>query len=637
MAIPQWRDVSANFAGSTGSMANAQRGFANAGRLANAFTSDIAERERAARTAERQAVLQGREDALWNRQQQEQQASDLYRSKRAEGPNVVGGILTDTMKPSEIDSMAYTADEMKATEGINYTNTADLRRKLLEAGSSPELVESIVQKTERQMGLSDLADTLPGRREVQETNLQQLERIASQMQAQGMTPSDAMLDRIESARTAEMVVAQKKQEDAAAEVAKIREELAKLPMEMAKLKDAADKELFGTKKSSSGGGFDAVEDYQKAADKLNNYVDGLYGGSKGDPRVKQEQVNAAQTMLQQLVQREGLHPSLARGVVEQSFRKEPGKRGSWYFLGLNSRDPVNDTDVVRFNNALARAKQLQQGIVSGGYDTADVGVDPNPRQRQVLEATETQLRQRLAAAQAKQELAEMTPEQRQRAQMRSILNEAGVTQPREILNSQPRTPQVDVTAEQKEPRGRRTVGGDLNTDRTRDVAPGTTPARSDVFDEMTPEQQMQAEKQSLIESTRVQFDALYNKPNKTEEDWTTLQELGRELDQLTGRVSVYEPDTTNIDKRLRQLRGKQITRTITPEEVQELDNLLSAKDAVSPRRAIVDFFSGVSTPAENRFQELLSKPNKTRRELWELQDLARQFGVQLTDRELLLQ
>lgn len=629
MAIPQWRDVSANFAGSTGSMANAQRGFANAGRLASAFTSDIAERERAARTAERQAVLQGREDALWNRQQQEQQASDLYRSERAKGPNVVDGILTDTMKPSEVDLMAYTADEMKATEGINYTDTADLRRKLLEAGSSPELVESIVQKTERQMGLSDLADTLPGRREVQETNLQQLERIASQMQAQGMTPSDAMLDRIESARTAEMTVAQKKQEDAAAEVAKIREELAKLPMEMAKLKDAADKELFGTKKTGSGGGFDVVEDYQKAADKLNNYVDGLYGGSKGDPRVKQEQVNAAQTMLQQLVQGEGLHPSLARGVVEQSFRKEPGKKGSWYFLGLNSRDPVNDTDIVRFNNALARAKQLQQGIVSGGYSTADVGVDPNPRQRQVLEATETQLRQRLAAAQAKQELAEMTPEQRQRAQMRSILNEAGVTTAADRSV-------VQQPDKQAEPRGKRTVGGDLDTDRTRDVAPDTTPARSDVFDEVTPEQQMQAEKQSLIEGTRVQFDALYNKPNKTEEDWTTLQELGRELDQLTGRVSVYEPDTANIDKRLRQLRGKQITRTITPEEVQELNNLLSAKDAVSPRRAIADFFSGVSTPAENRFQELLSKPNKTRRELWELQDLARQFGVQLTDRELLL-
>ena len=83
-------------------------------------------------------------------------------------PQVISGIVTDTISPEQVEKMSFTPEELAQYNAAG----GDLSR----------LSGSARTKAELQTKLSNFADTLPSSPEFQESNYQQAQRVASSME-----------------------------------------------------------------------------------------------------------------------------------------------------------------------------------------------------------------------------------------------------------------------------------------------------------------------------------------------------------------------------------------------------------------------------------------------------------------------
>lgn len=83
-------------------------------------------------------------------------------------PQVIGGIITDTIRPEQVEKMSFTPEEL-----AQYNASG---------GDINKLTGSVRTKAELQNKLSSFADTLPNSPEFQESNYQQAQRVASSME-----------------------------------------------------------------------------------------------------------------------------------------------------------------------------------------------------------------------------------------------------------------------------------------------------------------------------------------------------------------------------------------------------------------------------------------------------------------------
>jgi len=506
MAIYDTRVRPANLSGMSGLIDSAALNpFAEAASSIQG-SRELAER-RAIRDAEldRQKVLQGREDALWNRQQAEQQAGDEYLRRQMGGREQLADATLaaerDKGLQQGIEDMSLDRKQQAAISGIDYKDAADLQKQMLEMGINPEYVSEIVPKVERQLMLGQQATS---NQPVYETQYEMRQRAAEGLDT---TPKWVMED-LRSAEAAD-VTARKEQTDA------LRDRLAKLDAEYAELGLEAAKEqsdLGSGSKSSKTKSLmgDPNVSVDKFARELEKHVSPFGIGWDA------ARVNKTTRMLKA---NEGWSSDKQKFVLENMARNE--------LLGDEFEEPTEE-----LINELGAEYDRNIGSSSSGYgDTtyrdallgraAGIGAQRDTLQRQLELAQTDPMTQRLMPT---------------TAAMRSAIT----------------APSAIPAVETPEPRGRQSMGGDLDDVQEEEVETAEVPdvqPRGDVYEEMTPEQQMAAERQSLIEGTRGQFDALYNKPNKTEEDWAELEELGQELDALTGRVSDYAPARSEAARR----------------------------------------------------------------------------------------
>src|SRR5574344_274458 len=83
-------------------------------------------------------------------------------------PQVISGIVTDTIAPEQVEKMSFTPEELAQYNAAG--------------GDLSKLTGSARTKAELQTKLSNFADTLPSSPEFQESNYQQAQRVASGME-----------------------------------------------------------------------------------------------------------------------------------------------------------------------------------------------------------------------------------------------------------------------------------------------------------------------------------------------------------------------------------------------------------------------------------------------------------------------
>lgn len=104
-------------------------------------------------------------------------------------PQVISGIITDTIAPEQVDRMSFTPEELAQYNAAG--------------GDLSKLTGSARTKAELQTKLSNFADTLPSSPEFQESNYQQAQRVAS-----GMEITPGILEELKKYQVAD-VLAQK--------------------------------------------------------------------------------------------------------------------------------------------------------------------------------------------------------------------------------------------------------------------------------------------------------------------------------------------------------------------------------------------------------------------------------------------
>lgn len=148
--------------------------------------------EAQARRAEEQAIRANeqaeREKINFDRLNKDREALVNF-NKGMLQPQVISGIVTDTIAPEQVDRMSFTPEELAQYNAAG--------------GDLSKLTGSARTKAELQTKLSNFADTLPSSPEFQESNYQQAQRVASSME---LTPG--ILEELKKYQVAD-VLAQK--------------------------------------------------------------------------------------------------------------------------------------------------------------------------------------------------------------------------------------------------------------------------------------------------------------------------------------------------------------------------------------------------------------------------------------------
>lgn len=124
--------------------------------------------EAQARRAEEQAIRANeqaeREKINFDRLNKDREALINF-NKGMLQPQVISGIVTDTIRPEQVEKMSFTPEELAQYNAVG--------------GDINKLSGSARTKAELQTKLSNFADTLPSSPEFQESNYQQAQRVAS--------------------------------------------------------------------------------------------------------------------------------------------------------------------------------------------------------------------------------------------------------------------------------------------------------------------------------------------------------------------------------------------------------------------------------------------------------------------------
>lgn len=138
-------------------------------------------------------------------------------------PQVIGGIITDTIAPEQVEKMSFTPEELAQYNAAG--------------GDLSKLSGSAKTKAELQTKLSNFADTLPSSPEYQETAYQQAQRVASGME---LTPE--ILEELKKYQVADITAQKENKKDAAtysSEAKELETKIAELKTKQGSIYDKA--------------------------------------------------------------------------------------------------------------------------------------------------------------------------------------------------------------------------------------------------------------------------------------------------------------------------------------------------------------------------------------------------------------
>ena len=119
-------------------------------------------------------------------------------------PQVISGIVTDTISPEQVEKMSFTPEELAQYNAAR--------------GDLSKLSGSAKTKAELQTKLSNFADILPSSPEYQETAYQQAQRVAS-----GMELTPGILEELKKYQVADITAQKENKKDGAAYIAEAKE------------------------------------------------------------------------------------------------------------------------------------------------------------------------------------------------------------------------------------------------------------------------------------------------------------------------------------------------------------------------------------------------------------------------------
>ena len=138
-------------------------------------------------------------------------------------PQVISGIVTDTIAPEQVEKMSFTPEELAQYNAAG--------------GDLGKLSGSAKTKAELQMKLSNFADTLPSSPEYQENTYQQAQRVAS-----GMELTPGILEELKKYQVADITAQKEAKKDGAtysAEAKELETKIAELKTKQGSIYDKA--------------------------------------------------------------------------------------------------------------------------------------------------------------------------------------------------------------------------------------------------------------------------------------------------------------------------------------------------------------------------------------------------------------
>lgn len=138
-------------------------------------------------------------------------------------PQVISGIISDTIRPEQVDKMSFTPEELE-----EYN---------LAKGDLSKLTGSTKAKAEMQMALSNFADKVSVSPEFQESNYQQAQRVAS-----GMELTPGIIEELKKYQVADVLAQKEAKKDAgtyAAEAKELESKIAQLKTKQGAILDKA--------------------------------------------------------------------------------------------------------------------------------------------------------------------------------------------------------------------------------------------------------------------------------------------------------------------------------------------------------------------------------------------------------------
>lgn len=138
-------------------------------------------------------------------------------------PQVISGIVTDTISPEQVEKMSFTPEELAQYNAAR--------------GDLSKLSGSVKTKAELQTKLSNFADTLPSSPEYQENAYQQAQRVAS-----GMELTPGILEELKKYQVADITAQKENKKDAAtysAEAKELETKIAELKTKQGSIYDKA--------------------------------------------------------------------------------------------------------------------------------------------------------------------------------------------------------------------------------------------------------------------------------------------------------------------------------------------------------------------------------------------------------------
>ena len=138
-------------------------------------------------------------------------------------PQVISGIVTDTISPEQVEKMSFTPEELAQYNAAR--------------GDLSKLSGSVKTKAELQTKLSNFADILPSSPEYQETAYQQAQRVAS-----GMELTPGILEELKKYQVADLLAQKEAKKDAAtysAEAKELETKIAELKTKQGSILDKA--------------------------------------------------------------------------------------------------------------------------------------------------------------------------------------------------------------------------------------------------------------------------------------------------------------------------------------------------------------------------------------------------------------
>lgn len=191
--------------------------------------------------------------AEYDRTNKEREALNQF-GKGMLQPQVISGIVTDTIRPEQVEKMSFTPEELAQYNAVG--------------GDLSKLSGSARTKAELQNKLSSFADTLPSSPEFQESNYQQAQRVAS-----GLEITPGILEELKKYQVADLLAQKENKKEGAnylGEAKELESKIAELKTKQGAIldKQAGVGKEWGKSGFSSGSGAKMLD-----ADKMLKYSD----------------------------------------------------------------------------------------------------------------------------------------------------------------------------------------------------------------------------------------------------------------------------------------------------------------------------------------------------------------------------